>query len=121
MEVRRLLQSFRYAIEGVGYALRTQRNMRIHSAVAVVVVGLGYCLRLTRTEWVAIIFAVALVLVMEMVNTAIEKTIDLVTSKHHPLAKIAKNVAAGAVLVAAANAVVIGLLVFSPYLNEVRR
>lgn len=117
MEVRRLMQSFRYAVEGIGYTLQTQRNMRIHAVAAFLVIGLGGYLGLSRMEWVAIVFAVSLVLVLEMLNTAIENTIDLVTTKYHPLAKIAKNVAAGAVLVAAGNAIVVGLLIFGPHLR----
>jgi diacylglycerol kinase len=88
--------------------------MRIHVAIAVVVIGASVALRPSRTAEVAIVLAVALVLGLELVNTAIEALVDLVSPEHHPLARAAKDAAAGAVLVGAAGALVVGVLVFWP-------
>ena len=112
---RSILWSFNYAIEGVVYALRTQRNMRIHVAAAALTLVASLLLGVSGLELVAIVFAISLVFVTELVNTAVEATVDLTIDTYDPLAKIAKDVAAGAVLVAATNALVIAFLVlFSP-------
>jgi len=112
---RSILWSFNYAIEGVVYALRTQRNMRIHVAAAALTLVASLLLGVSGLELVAIVFAISLVFVTELVNTAVEATVDLTIDTYDPLAKIAKDVAAGAVLVAATNALVIAFLVlFGP-------
>ena len=111
-KTRNLLDSFGYAISGVLYALKTQRNMRIHFFVAFLVVATSRLLELEDSELLAVLFAIAFVMITEMVNTAVEAVVDMVTEKYHPLAKTAKNVAAGAVLIAAINAVVVGYIVF---------
>lgn len=117
MKSRSLLQSFNYAIDGLVYVLRTQRNMRIHFTVAALALGLALLLKLDSWSFVAIVFAAALVIVTELVNTAIEATIDLVTTTYDPIAEVAKDVAAGAVLLASINAVLIGYFVFFSKLN----
>lgn len=104
--------SFNWAFEGIVYVLRTQRNMQIHFAVAVFVLVMGLVLDLTRLELVAVMAAVALVLVAEMMNTAIEAAIDAVVITYHPLVKIAKDVAAGAVLIATVNGLAVAYFVF---------
>ncbi len=115
MRSRSLIWSFNYAIEGVVYALRTQRNMRLHVASALMALVAALILDVSRFELIAIIFAISLVFVTELVNTAIEATVDLAIQTYDPVAKIAKDVSAGAVLVAATNAVVIAFLVlFDP-------
>lgn len=115
MRSRSLIWSFNYAIEGVVYALRTQRNMRLHVASALLALLAALILNVSRYELIAIIFAISLVFVTELVNTAVEATVDLATETYSPVAKIAKDVSAGAVLVAATNAVVIAFLVlFDP-------
>jgi diacylglycerol kinase (ATP) len=106
-------QSFNYAIEGVIHALRTQRNMRIHFAAAAGVLVLAFIYNVTRLELIALLIAIAFVLIAEMVNTAVEATIDLSTPSFDPLAKIAKDLAAGAVLIAAINAIAVGYLVLA--------
>jgi len=112
---RSLIWSFNYAIEGVVYALRTQRNMRLHVASALLALIAALILDVGRMQLVAIIFAISLVFVTELVNTAVEATVDLAIQTYDPIAKIAKDVSAGAVLVAATNAVVIAFLVlFDP-------
>lgn len=86
--------------------------MRIHYLVALLVLTMGFVVRLSAIELAVLFFTVSLVISMELVNTAIEATIDLITDKYHPLAKIAKNVAAGAVLVSSINAVAVGYVLF---------
>jgi diacylglycerol kinase (ATP) len=121
MSIRRtppVIQSLNWAFEGVIHVLRTQRNMRIHFAVATVVLILAFSYGVTKIELMALLVAISFVLIAEMVNTAIEATIDLSTTSFDPLAKIAKDIAAGAVLVAAVNAIVVGYLVFADRLSE---
>lgn len=112
MRSRSLLWSFNYAIDGIVYALRTQRNMRIHIASAVVALALALFFRIGRFEFLALLIAIVFVLIAELINTAIEAAVDIATSSPDPNAKIAKDVAAGAVFVAAINAVVTGYVVF---------
>jgi diacylglycerol kinase (ATP) len=109
---RRLLDSFGFALNGFLYCLKTQRNMQIHIIAAFFIIIISLFTKLSKTDVIMLIFAISLVLICEMINTAIEKSIDLFTDKYHPLAKISKDVAAGAVFVASFNAVAIGYLVF---------
>lgn len=111
-----LASSFRYALEGLRYVLWVERNARIHLAAAILVAALGLWLHLNALEWALIIIAIALVFAGEMLNTVIELMVDMITLEQHPLAKHAKDVAAGAILVAAIAAAVIGLLVLGPHL-----
>ena len=113
-----ILQSLNWAFEGVIHVLRTERNMRIHFALATTVLILAFSYGVTKLELMALLVAISFVLIAEMVNTAIEATIDLATTSFDPLAKMAKDIAAGAVLIAAVNAVVIGYLVFADRLTE---
>jgi diacylglycerol kinase (ATP) len=113
-----VLQSFNWAFEGVIHVLRTERNMRIHFALATAVLILAFSYGVTKLELMALLIAISFVLIAEMVNTAVEATIDLATTSFDPLAKMAKDIAAGAVLIAAVNAVVIGYLVFADRLTE---
>jgi diacylglycerol kinase (ATP) len=114
----RILQSFNWAFEGVIHVLRHERNMRIHFAVATVVLVLAFSYGVTKLELMALLVAISFVLIAEMVNSAIEKTIDLAAASFDPLAKTAKDIAAGAVLIASVNAVVIGYLVFADRLSQ---
>ncbi|MEK3788241.1 MULTISPECIES: diacylglycerol kinase family protein [Paenibacillus] len=104
--------TFRHAWEGIVYAFRTQINMRVHVAATLLVGVMGYILHISVIDWLFVITAMALVLVAEMINTAIETTVDLISPEFHPLAKIAKDTAAGAVLMAAVFAVIVGCIVF---------
>jgi diacylglycerol kinase (ATP) len=108
-----VVESFNYAIEGVIHVLRTQRNMRIHFAVAVAVLAVAASVEVTKLELIALLLAIAFVLITEMLNTAIEGAIDATTTSFDPMAKLAKDIAAGAVLIASVNAVAIGYLVFA--------
>jgi diacylglycerol kinase (ATP) len=108
-----VLESFNYAFEGIIHVLRTQRNMRIHFAVAALVLVAALASGVDKLELIALLLAIAFVLITEMVNTAIEGAIDVATTSFDPMAKLAKDIAAGAVLIASAVAVAIGYLVFS--------
>jgi diacylglycerol kinase (ATP) len=108
-----LLHSINYAFEGVIHVLRTQRNMRIHFMIAVGVLIAAIVTGVQRFELIALLLSIAFVLIAEMINTAVEAAIDVATTAFDPLAKLAKDIAAGAVLIATVNAVVVGYLVFS--------
>jgi len=107
-----LLQSFNFAFEGIIHVLRTQRNMRIHFAIAVAVLIAALAVGVRRLELVVLLLAISFVLIAEMLNTALEAGIDVATTSFDPLAKLAKDIAAGAVLIATVNAVAVGYLVF---------
>jgi diacylglycerol kinase (ATP) len=112
--VRRRVASFGYAFRGVWAALRTEIHLRFHALATVVVLGLGFYFRLSRLEWALVALAVGLVGSLELVNTAVEAVVNLVSPDYHRLAGRAKDVAAGAVLVGALAALAVGLLVFGP-------
>ena len=101
-----------FAFEGFAYTIKTQRNMRIHLVIAVCALIASALLRLTPIEWAVIIVCIGLVLMTEMLNTAIEATIDLVSPEFHPLAKVVKDIGAGMVLVFALLSVIAGCIVF---------
>jgi diacylglycerol kinase len=112
----KFLESFVHAWNGIAYVFRTQRNARVHLVCALAAITLGVALRLSPLEFVAIIFAIGAVVGAELINTVAEAIVDLVTDKYHPLAKIAKDVAAGAVLWSAMGAVAVGIVIFGPHL-----
>lgn len=113
MNVHKFIRSFSYAFEGIRTAMKEQ-NMRFHFLAAVVVVIAGFLTGLTSTEWSILVLVIGAVIGIEMVNTAIERVVDLASADIHPLAKQAKDIAAGAVLVIAALSVIIGVLIFIP-------
>lgn len=108
------LRSFRYAFAGWWFVLRTQRNAWIHAVVSVAVVIVGLWLGLPRRDWALIVLAMMAVWIAEFMNTALEAIVDMVMPQPHPLAKVAKDVAAAAVLVGACGAALIGLLILGP-------
>jgi diacylglycerol kinase (ATP) len=108
-----LLESFNYAFEGIIHVLRTQRNLRIHFAIAIVVIGAAAALGVQRLELIALLIVIAFVLVSEMINSAIEGAIDVSTTSFDPNAKLAKDIAAGAVLISSVTAVAVGYLIFA--------
>ncbi len=112
MNVRKLVDSFNFAIEGILYSVRTQRNMRIHMIAALLVLTACFVYDLNKIELLIITITITMVIVTELINTAIESAIDVTTNYYHPLAKVAKNTAAGAVLVTAINAVLVGYILF---------
>jgi diacylglycerol kinase (ATP) len=111
-----IFDSFNFAFEGIIHVLRTQRNMRIHFAVAAAVLLAAIATGVDRFELIALLLSISFVLITEMVNTAVEASIDVATTSFDPLAKLAKDIAAGAVLIATVNAVAVGYLVFSDQL-----
>jgi diacylglycerol kinase len=108
--------SFVHAWNGMIYAFQTQRNARVHVALALVALTLGVALHLSAMEFAVIILAIVAVIAAEMINTVAEAIVDLVTDTYHPLAKVAKDVAAGAVLWSAIGAVAVGIVIFGPHL-----
>jgi len=108
-----LFQSFNHAAEGIIHALRTQRNLWIHFTIAAAVLVAAVAFGVTKIELISLLIAITFVLVAELVNTAIEAAVDVASTSFDPMAKLAKDIAAGAVLVAALNAVAVGYLVFS--------
>src|ERR671931_159698 len=121
MPVRRapsVFESFNYAFEGIIHVLRTQRNMRVHFAVAVAVLVAALALGVSKLELIALLLSITFVFITEMFNSALEQAIDVATTTFDPLAKLAKDVAAGAVLIATVNAVSIGYLVFAGEISD---
>jgi diacylglycerol kinase (ATP) len=108
-----ILDSFNFAFEGIIHVLRTQRNLRIHFAIAVGVLVMALIVDVTKIELIALLLSVTFVLIAEMLNTAVEAAIDIATTSFDPMAKLAKDIAAGAVLIAAVNALAVGYIVFS--------
>lgn len=115
--VKRFLQGFVYAGEGIRYVIRTQRNARVHLVIAAVVAAAGIYFRLAPLEWALIVLTFGVVFSAEMVNTVAETAVDILTQRHHPMAKVAKDVGAGAVLVAALAAIGVGIAIFGPRLS----
>jgi diacylglycerol kinase (ATP) len=107
-----VLQSFNFAFEGIIHVLRTQRNMRIHFMIAAGVLVGALIVGVSRLELVILLMAISFVLIAEMINSALEAGIDVATTSFDPLAKLAKDIAAGAVLIATINALAVGYLVF---------
>jgi diacylglycerol kinase len=114
-------RSFGYAFAGLGHAWRTQAHLRVHVGIALLALVLAWALALTPPEWAVVLAAITLVLVLELLNTAVEATVDLASPERHPLAKIAKDVTAGAVLVAAIGAVLVAVALFVPRLLALTR
>jgi diacylglycerol kinase (ATP) len=113
-----VFESFNFAFEGIIHVLRTQRNMRIHFLIAAVVLIVAFAAGVSKLELIALLLAIAFVLIAEMINTAVEGAIDVATTSFDPMAKLAKDIAAGAVLIATATAVAIGYLIFSEQLSR---
>ena len=118
-EKKSLINSFNYAIQGLMYSLLSQKNMRIHYVFAIVVIIAMLFFDLNKIEFAIVFMSTIFVVFAELVNTSIESIVDLVTDEFHPMAKIAKDVAAGSVVVSAINAVVVGYIVFFNKLNLV--
>ena len=116
MEKGMSMKSFAYALIGIGSAVKSERNMRIHLVAAIAAVLLGAWLGLDGREWAAIVICCALVMSLECLNTAVEAVVDLASPDIHPLAKKAKDCAAGAVLLAAIGAAIVGCIIFVPKL-----
>lgn len=114
---RGLFDSFRDAFAGLFHTFKYERNFRLHMSVTMLVLIAGVLFQIRQMEWLVILLSIGLVLAVELINTAIETTIDLVVGEHyHPLAKISKDVAAAAVVLTACLSVIIGMIIFIPYL-----
>jgi len=111
-----LIDSFNYAFQGVIHAVRTQRNMRIHMLAAITVLVIAIAIGVTQMELIALVIAIAFVLITEMINSAVEGAIDVATTSFDPMAKLAKDMAAGAVLISTITALAIGFLVFNDHI-----
>lgn len=118
MPVRRLIDSFNYAIRGTLFCLKTQHNMRIHFFIGILITLLAILTHVEGLQFSVLLLTISMVIVTEMINTAIEKTIDMVTNERHPIAEIAKDVSAAAVLFSSLCAVAVGYLVFYPKLTD---
>jgi undecaprenol kinase len=111
-----VLHSFHFALQGLTHTIANERNMRIHVVISIVVVICGFLVRLTALEWLFILFAIGGVFTLELLNTALERIVDLVTEDFHPLAKQAKDIAAAAVFVYAILSIIAGMIIFVPKL-----
>ena len=113
-----IARSFGYAFEGIWTGIRKERNMKIHCVALILVTAAGTLFQITATEWCICLLLFGMVVSLELVNTAVEAVVDLVTEERKPLAKIAKDTAAGAVLFTAIMAAIIGCIIFIPYVLE---
>ena len=113
-ECKKLINSFKYAIEGFISSFKTERNMKIHVLAMAVVVALGFYLKLNLTEWCIVTLAIALVIGAELFNTAIETIVDMVSPEKNPKAKLAKDISAAAVLALSIGAAIVGVIIFVP-------
>lgn len=116
--IKKRLQSFVYAARGIRFFFKTQANAQIHCMVTILTVILGFVLKLSQSEWIAIVIVTGLVLVAEAINTALEELVNFVSPDYHKQAGIVKDVAAGAVLLAALAAFTIGLIIFLPKITR---
>mgnify|MGYP001053514574 FL=1 len=117
-DFKKQLRSFGYAWKGIRCCVGKEQNLSFHLIVTVLTIIAGFLLDITRTDWMIVILCIGVVIAAELFNTAIEKLVDLVSPERHPIAGQAKDIAAGAVLVCAATAAIIGLIVFIPYLTR---
>ena len=116
--MKKFFQSVGFAINGITQAFRTERNLRMQFAIGLVVVAAGFYFRVSTLEWIALLLTTGIVISLELVNSAIEALVDLVTKEHHPLAGKVKDISAGAVLVFAVIALITGILIFKKYIVQ---
>jgi diacylglycerol kinase len=114
MRAESLLASFGYAFQGARYAFRTQRNLKVHSVITLLVIVAGITLRISLDQWAVLAVVIGLVFQTELTNTAVEAVVDRISPEYHTLSKVAKDCSAAAVLVTAIAAVVVGVLIFLP-------
>ena len=117
-DFKKKLRSFGYAWKGIRCCIGKEQNLSFHLIATVVTVIAGFLLEITRIDWMIVILCIGVVIAAELFNSAIEKLVDLVSPERHPIAGQVKDIAAGAVLVCAATAAIIGLIVFIPYLTR---
>lgn len=114
MKSNGLLKSFQFALQGIKHAFSQERNMKIHGLVSIAVILFGFLFKLSLVEWLFILMAIGGVISLELINTAIERVVDLTTANYQPLAKQAKDVSAGAVFVYSCLSIIIGIIIFLP-------
>lgn len=114
-----LIDSFNNAVNGIIYSLKTERNLKIHFTTAILVILISLFFDFTRVEFLILCISIAFVLMSEMINTAVERVVDLITEDYHPLARLAKDIAAGAVLISAINSLIVGYLLFFDRLEPI--
>ncbi|ODG91396.1 MULTISPECIES: diacylglycerol kinase family protein [Bacillaceae] len=115
-----LFNSFGFAFSGIFKVIKDERNIKIHLFAALISIGLAFYLHISRIDWLILLLIITIVISLELVNSSIEAVVDLASPNKHPLAKKAKDVAAGAVLVAAIVSIIIGALLFFPYFTILR-
>lgn len=119
LDNKRLINSFKYALQGIKQSYKGEQNLKIHTVVAVLVIIFGFLLKINYLEWLICLVLIGLVLMAEFFNTAIEYVVDLASPKIHPLAKAAKDTASAGVLMMAIIAAIIGLIIFAPKLLDI--
>ena len=119
LDNKRLINSFKYALQGIKQSYKGEQNLKIHTVVAVLVIIFGFLLKINYLEWLICLVLIGLVLMAEFFNTAIEYVVDLASPKIHPLAKAAKDTASAGVFMMAIIAAIIGLIIFSPKLLDI--
>ena len=112
-------KSVGHALDGIEYAINHERNIKIEIFLAIISSILGFILKISIIEWIVIILLIALIISLELINTSIERCVDLVTKDYHDLAKVSKDMAAGAVLVSSLFSIIVGLLIFLPKLIDI--
>lgn len=117
--IKKFINSFTYPISGLKYAYRNEQNLAVDVLVATIVIILGLVFKISISEWAILSITIGLVISLELMNTAIEATIDLITEDYHPLAKVAKDTSASAVFVLACVSIIEGLIIFVPKILEV--
>ncbi len=114
--IKERIKSFKFAFDGISTLFRNEHNSRIHALFTLAVIVAAFIFKISTFEWIAIIFAIGFVFTAELINSSIERTVDIITKDVNPIAKQAKDMAAGAVLIAAITAAIIGVLIFAPKL-----
>ena len=112
--LKKFINSFTYPIKGLKYAYRNEQNLAVDLGVAAIVIIFGIILKVSLAEWAILFLTMGLVIACELINTAIEATVDLITEDYHPLAKVAKDTSAAAVFIFAIVAVIVGMIIFLP-------
>ena len=116
--IKRFIKSFSYALDGLKYAFKYEQNILAHAFATILVISFGIIFHISYTEWLILILIIGLVVATELINTSIEATIDLITKEKNPIAKVAKDTAAAAVMIFAVIAVILGLMIFVPKIIE---
>lgn len=112
--IKKQINNFKYCFTGIGYALKNEQSMISHFIIAIITVGMGFFFKISKMEWICVVFCIGLVVSLELINTAVEAACDVAMPDLHPLVKIAKDSSAAAVLIGAITALIIGILIFLP-------